>query len=186
MAFNAEEFRKRVFDKRPLSPAFFEVEIPVVPNCLKDYVNANSLFRDLSFKIHRTDIPTRQFETMERRHNGPQRVIPYGLIYASHQMEIIEDELSNTRAIFDTWMWSCFNELDLYKVKYYDDIIAPEVNIKVYNSSGEVIAIYRLKEVYPINVGVSQLAWDSRDQFMTIPVEFSYREFVVEYPKGIL
>lgn len=186
MAFNAEEFRKKVFGARPLSPAFFEVEFPVVPECLRSFVNASTLMKDLTFKVHRTDIPTRQFETMERRHNGPQRVMPYGLIYASHQIEVIEDELMNVRALFDTWMNECFNENNLYKVKYYDELIAPEMNIKVFNASGEVIAIYKLKEVYPINVGVTQVSWDSRDQFMTIPVELSYREFTVQYPKGIL
>jgi len=181
MGFNASEFRSR-FTKwsRPAAANKFEVILERIPDVLEGKLTPKEIetFNNLRYRIQTADIPARSFETQERRHNGPQRIMPFGLIYTTQQIEIIEDEDGTIKKIFDKWHSAVFNQETSYKVAYYDDVVS-DMFLRIFNSKGEVTSEIKFLEAYPVSVAPAQLAWNNNDSVLVIPVEFVYREWRV-------
>lgn len=129
-------------------------------------------------------MPSRQLETVERRYSGPQRLIPYGHIYSTLNVEMIETSNGDARRIFDAWQESA-NGGDTFRPKYYDDIIT-DLKLDVFDKSGKVVRTYIMKDCFPISVNPSQLAWDNENSYLVIPIEISlWRWYAVETPETI-
>ena len=128
--------------------------------------------RDLTFLCKQAEVPSRQLETIERRYNGPVRLVPYGHIYATYNVEFIETSSMYVRKLLNFWQEAA-NGYDAFEPAYYDDIVG-EMRLDVYNKDGQVQASYMFDEVFPISVNPSTVAWDSENTMMVIPVEFSY------------
>lgn len=181
MAFNAANFRTQFYNSkwhRPAANNTFEVVFESVPKVLQGKLTAaeEKVFFGLRFRIQTADLPTRQFETQERRYAGPQRVMPFGLIYSTQQLELIEDESLTVRSIFDKWQSAVFNEENSYTIPYYDDVVT-NFTLRVFNQQGALAKEFRFFEAYPISVQPSQMSWANNDSNIIVPVELAYREW---------
>lgn len=205
--FDTTVLRSNLMNANPASPAYFELGFSALPAIfnkelwgdrpdlrdrfqkiasirhIRDEQSWIDNFADFRFRCMATDLPSRQIETQERRYSGPQRLIPYGIIYNNLNVELIEGKNLRMREIIDVWMDMIYGasfELggsDMPTPAYYDDIIG-EMLLKVYAKSGEVVRSYKFRDVFPVTVAPSQLSWSGDNQILTIPVEFSYYDFV--------
>lgn len=179
MGFNASQFRSRFNTwSRPASANKFEVIIERIPTVLEGKLTPKEIevFNNIRYRIQTADIPARSFETQERRINGPQRLMPFGLIYTTEQVEIIEDEDGTIKKIFDKWHSAVFNQINSYKVAYYDDVVS-DMFVRTFNSAGVATSEIKFLEAYPVSVAPAQLSWQNNDSILVIPVEFVYREW---------
>ena len=77
--------------------------------------------------------------------------MPFGLIYSTQQLEIIEDESLAVRSIFDKWQSAVFNEENSYTVAYYDDVIT-NFTLRIFDQAGEMVKEVRFFEAFPVAV----------------------------------
>ena len=140
---------------------------------------------NVRFRVQAADLPQRQLETQPRFTNGPQRMIPFGIIYATTVIDVIESDQYDMRKYFDEWMsrmsgltsdGSATEAKDRYKMAYYDDCVATFI-IVAYAANGLPQAKWTLKEAYPIAVNATQMNWANVNQYVTIPVELAYHEW---------
>lgn len=140
---------------------------------------------NVRFRVQAADLPQRQLETQPRFTNGPQRMIPFGIIYATTVIDVIESDQYDMRKYFDDWMGrmsgltgdeGATEAKDRYKMAYYDDCVATFI-IVAYAANGLPQAKWTLKEAYPIAVNATQMNWANVNQYVTIPVELAYREW---------
>ena len=212
MAFNVNELRYASFNPllRPVaSPAYFEAYFDTIPVVLQDDVISffggsrvgkilNGAAQEVKerllgpgpsmnvrFRVQAADLPQRQLETQPRFANGPQRMIPFGIIYATTVIDVIESDQYDMRKYFDEWMGrmsgltgdgGATEAKDRYKMAYYDDCVATFI-IVAYAANGLPQAKWTLKEAYPIAVNATQMNWANVNQYVTIPVELAYHEW---------
>lgn len=212
MAFNVNEFRYAnliPFYKPFASPAYFEAYFTKIPVILSrevvgvfgtsfignilnnaaqeiiDRVTAPSPATNVRFRVQSADLPQRQLEVQPRFTNGPQRMIPFGTIYATTHIEVIESDQYDMRNFFDTWMDAITSMShrkrkvgndNKYRMHFYDDIVS-EFVIVAFSSNGLPQFRWTLKEAYPVAVNASQMNWGAVDQYVTIPVEIAYHEW---------
>ena len=140
---------------------------------------------NVRFRVQAADLPQRQLETQPRFTNGPQRMVPFGIIYATTVIDVIESDQYDMRKYFDAWMGRMSGltrdgepteAKDRYKMAYYDDCVATFI-IVAYAANGLPQAKWTLKEAYPIAVNASQMNWGNVNQYVTIPVELAYHEW---------
>jgi hypothetical protein len=184
--FNAETFRAEFGRALPSSKyiVIFSNAPKVmthdgVNGALKAVVNPSwsEKAAGLSFGAIQAELPMRQLDTLERRYNGPVRNVPVGHTYATMNFEFIDSMSKKMRAFFATWQENIFTTANQYGVPYYDAIIVPEVTVKIFGQDGREVERYVIHEVYPINIGSTQLAWANKDQIMTTNVEFSFHRW---------
>ena len=233
MAFNVNELRYASFNPllRPVaSPAYFEAYFDTIPVVLQDDVISffgssrvgkilNGAAQEVKerllgpgpstnvrFRVQAADLPQRQLEVQPRFTNGPQRMIPFGAIYATTVIDVIESDQYDMRRFFDEWMGIISGQIQRtsekenpslldkalsvlgqdrnteaingskYKVQFYDDCTADFVII-AFAANGLPQAKWTLKECYPVAVNATQMNWANTNQYVSIPVELSYHEW---------
>lgn len=191
MAFNAQNFRAS-FEK-PAQSNYFELTISRSPSFISEIESksalrnpntplVNEMLSKIAFRCRATELPSKQLETIERRYHGPQRLVPYGSIFSTLNLEFIEDDKYSVRNFFDTWQDFAFGG-DKYRPAYYDQIIA-DMTLTVFNASGVAVREYVFKDAYPISVNPSQMTWDTNNNILFVPIEITYFEFVSKSLEG--
>lgn len=186
MAFNLKQFREST-KKGFVQPNHYEIEfVGAPPAILKDKEVSNS-FNNVKMKCFSTQLPGMVLDVIERRYHGPYRLIPVGFTFQQMPIMLYEDTSYSVRKLFDTWMYSIAEDRDLF-VKYYDDIIAKQMNIYLYkrgfnsnNQTTESIPVrtYILEEVYPLSVSPVQLDWSANNTVMGVSVELQFHRWSV-------
>jgi len=191
MAFNTNIIRSSLLQSSPANPAYFEVRFNGMPKIFEG--NSSGVidsietrkgrqgkwednFQDFRYRCTDAELPARQLMTQERRYVGPQRLLPYGILYGTLNLNLIEGKNIRMRELFDTWQDSVFSGAN-YRPHYYDDVIC-DMTIDVYDKSGNKVREYLLKECFPVSVNPSQLSWSGNSQIMTVPIEIAYHEFI--------
>jgi len=201
--FDATKFRANLLNANPASSAYFELAFLGLPPCFEGekhnrpdlvtrrehVMSARGIrpqkwednFADFRFRAMATDLPARQLETQERRYNGPSRLIPYGLLYSNLNVELIEGKNLRMREFLDAWMDFIYGGekgMDYYpRPLYYDDIIC-NMELRVYDKSGNIVRTYILQDCFPVTVAPSHLSWANDNQFIVVPVEFAFHDFI--------
>jgi len=194
MAFNSTQFRHEALNplQRPTtSPAYYEVYFNAPPECLRTggsfgildgliELGSNIIFGDsdsIKFRVKGVDLPQRQLETQPRFTNGPQRLVPYGLVYSTMNLEIIESDRYKIRRFFELWHDKIYSQNNSYAVEYYNKLVADKLTIVSYTASGLPVRVWEMKEAYPIAINSSQMSWDSINQYLIINVEIAFHEW---------
>ncbi len=71
----------------------------------------------------------------------------------------------------------------LFEVAYREDFIST-VHITTFDQQQKNIVQYRLFEAFPMQVGDVTAAWAETDQFATLPVQFTFRNYTVHKLQG--
>ena len=199
MAFNYLLARHEALNplSRPYaSPAYYEVYFNAPPPCMTEdgktsllddiiELGSNILFGDPSsirFRVKGVDLPQRQLETQPRFAEGPMRLMPYGLVYSTMNMEIVESDQYKIRQFFEEWHTKIFSNKNNYGVEYYDRLVADKLTIVAFASSGIPTRIWEMKEAYPIAINTSQMSWDAQNQYLVINIELAFHEWESREP----
>lgn len=192
MAFNALHFRHEALNplQSPItSPAYFEAFFNAPPKCLQGpsgllstikNVATGLIFGDndsIRLRVKAIDLPQRQVETQPRFANGPMRMMPYGLVYSTINLEIIESDRYKIRRFFEEWHDKVFNKSNAYAVEYYSELIADKLTIVAYSPTGIPVRMWEMTEAYPIAINSSQMNWDSINQYLVINIEIAFHEW---------
>lgn len=192
MAFNANDFRQSFnnggTNNTPLSltasPAYFEVHFGGMPGCLtrsdmrsSTAKKLDKAARSIKYRAKAADLPARQMVSVQRAFNGPHKLVPYSSIYSTSIIEFIETADFDIRTLFDTWQGMIEGNQRDYVSEYYDDIILPELIVRAFDKSGKAKQEWIFYNVFPVSVNPSQLNWDSKSSYITVPIELSYHRW---------
>lgn len=136
--------------------------------------------KQLSMLAQNASLPGRTISTTPHRMYGTVREMPYGVLYAPITITFICTNIMVERAFFDLWQQSIVYPKSNY-MNYYNDYVGRVLVQKVDNAGwavgsvvGELISTYILEEAYPKVVQEQELAYGSKNEVMTLTVEFSY------------
>lgn len=188
MAFNISDF-KATMDKYggPARSSLFEVVITKASEA-----NSSMSGRDLTFFCNSVNFPGMTFTTTEMTAVG-QRPFQFPTVLTNEPINasFMVDSDHQVLTFFHNWMQKVLNyssaggvngaigsgdKLQLpYEVGFKDEY-ACNMTIKHYSteSLGEKFYEVRLENVFPSNLGDLELAWESNDQYLRMPVSFIY------------
>ena len=192
MAFSVSKFRSAFSGAKQeyvIAPSnYFEVQFMDLPRVFEAAFNkesksiqknlADESFRNMRFRCHHADIPSKQIATMNRGgFMGPNRQMPQGSTFAPIQLDFVETPRFNIRAFFDAWSELCEGYHNNYINEYYDDIIMPEINIVMFSRDGKKIARWTLYDAWPSSITHSSVSWDATNSTITVGAEILYHRW---------
>ena len=131
--------------------------------------------RKISLRAQNVTLPGRNLATTQESNvYGPDREIVEGITYADDiSMQFQASSGLDERVFFENWQRQAFNE-KTWNIGYYNDYIG---TIEMYILDKQDQRRYGIKlwEVFPKTIGSNDLAYDSNDQIMLLPVSFTFR-----------
>lgn len=164
----------------------FELKISNIPKVLTELksqqiTKLNDTARLLSFRCQSVDMPGASAETTVRFTNGPVRQIPIGVTFQTLNVELIEDQTYAIRQFFDNWLKAIHaggqNSQNAYRIPFYNDICVDKMTLTVYDDESKKARVYTFHEVYPSAINPSQMSWQTNDQNVIIPIEFTFHRW---------
>ena len=131
--------------------------------------------RKISLRAQNVTLPGRNLATTQESNvYGPDREIVEGVTYADDiSMSFQASSGLDERVFFENWQRQAFNE-KTWNIGYYLDYIG-HVEMYVLDKQEQRRYGIKLWEVFPKTIGASELAYDSNDQLMLLPVSFTFR-----------
>ena len=131
--------------------------------------------RKISLRAQNVTLPGRNLSTTQESNiYGPDREIVEGVTYADDiSMSFQASSGLDERVFFENWQRQAFNE-KTWNIGYYLDYIG-HVEMYVLDKQEQRRYGIKLWEVFPKTIGASELAYDSNDQIMLLPVSFTFR-----------
>jgi len=163
----------------------------------------------LKFRAQNVNLPSIAFMNTESNRYGMGPVIkqPYNAVYGDIQTSFITDKQGLIYEFFFIWMNAIYNfsetssnssasgnisipvngtatnySAPTYTTRYEDDIVAPSIDINVYDNTGKTIQTVSAYRAKPIAFTTIPLAWDQTDTLLKCNVTFTYREWTVTFP----
>ena len=131
--------------------------------------------RKISLRAQNVTLPGRNLSTTQESNiYGPDREIVEGVTYADDiSMSFQASSGLDERVFFENWQRQAFNEKP-WNIGYYLDYIG---HIEMYVLDKQEQRRYGIKlwEVFPKTIGANELAYDSNDQIMLLPISFTFR-----------
>ena len=168
MPLNIEEFKRRLDTNLGPTPVNrFEVRFDAPPL---------SVPRDLSFFVEQAELPGRSLATQDTKIYGPVRKIPYASIYVETTLTFIcTNRGMQEKRFFDGWQ-EIINPSDSHDVSYYNDVVC-DMRVTVFDDFNNKQYIVNFNEVFPLNLGVINLAQNQNSDYARLPVTFAYRNW---------
>ena len=131
--------------------------------------------RKISLRAQNITLPGRNLATVQEGNvYGPDREIVEGVTYADDiSMSFQASSGLDERVFFENWQRQAFNE-KTWNIGYYLDYIG-HVEMYVLDKQEQRRYGIKLWEVFPKTIGANELAYDSNDQIMLLPVSFTFR-----------
>ena len=131
--------------------------------------------RKISLRAQNVTLPGRNLSTTQESNiYGPDREIVEGVTYADDiSMSFQASSGLDERVFFENWQRQAFNE-KTWNIGYYLDYIG-HVEMYVLDKQDQRRYGIKLWEAFPKTIGANELAYDSNDQIMLLPVSFTFR-----------
>ena len=131
--------------------------------------------RKISLRAQNVNLPGRNLSTTQESNvYGPDREIVEGVTYADDiSMSFQASSGLDERVFFENWQRQAFNE-KTWNIGYYLDYIG-HVEMYVLDKQDQRRYGIKLWEVFPKTIGANELAYDSNDQIMLLPISFTFR-----------
>ena len=131
--------------------------------------------RKISLRAQNVTLPGRNLSTTQESNiYGPDREIVEGVTYADDiSMSFQASSGLDERIFFENWQRQAFNE-KTWNIGYYNDYIGT-IEMYVLDKQDQRRYGIKLWEVFPKTIGANDLAYDSNDQIMLLPVSFTFR-----------
>ena len=150
-------------------PTNFEVFIFDMPNA--------------SFRCESTELPSRNFATVDQKTYGPVEVFPVQTFYDKINLTFICSDDMNEKKYFDSWM----EKISSAKgptgngVKFdfeYKDLYQKDIDIKQIKITGKESYTIRLINAFPISTNALSLRWDALNSVHKLPITIAFRYFI--------
>ena len=134
-----------------------------------------SELRKISLRAQNVTLPGRNLSTTQDSNiYGPDREIVEGVTYADDiSMSFQASSGLDERLFFENWQRQAFNE-KTWNIGYYNDYIST-IEMYVLDKQDQRRYGIKLWEAFPKTIGANELAYDSNDQIMLLPVSFTFR-----------
>ena len=173
------DFKKR-FKGGPLIPNRYEVVFENAPVSTIEKQNS----KQVSFMCSSLELPGRNLASAEQKVYGPLRKIPYTSTFVDTTMTfLLTQQAMVEKRFFDSWQ-ETINDINTFDSSYYDDSVC-DVQINVLDEYiNDKLYSIKLLEVWPMNVGALNFAYDTKDTPATLTVTFAYRKWVMNETIG--
>lgn len=144
-------------------------------------------YRNLSLLCKNVALPFVSLSTSPVRITGEQYEVPYDRNFSPASMMFFVDRKMQVKMFFDVWI-NQIQRTDTRTIGYFDDIVAPTINIHVLDKS-ELQTLYTvtLYNAYPKTLGAMNLDHDSSGlQLFDVSFEYQYYDTegaLGDYPK---
>jgi len=151
--------------------------------------------KELSFNASAVGLPSKNLDSLDVKRFGALFKVANGVGVDSVTVTFICSEDMRERIFFEGWMDYIYgmdekysqkmgdngvtlDHAGLYRMKYYDDYVAP-LFIEMYGADSEIVQ-YRVKcfDAWPANIGELSLAWGDSSEVATFSVVFNIRDWV--------
>ena len=131
--------------------------------------------RKISLRAQNVTLPGRNLATVQEGNvYGPDREIVEGVTYADEiSMTFQASSGLDERIFFENWQRLAFNE-KTWNIGYYRDYTG-HIEMYILDKQNQRRYGIKLWEVFPKTIGANELAYDSNDQLMLLPVSFTFR-----------
>lgn len=205
MPFNINTFKSKIDQFGGLArPNVFEVAfVPIRNGGFPDVIlnNTNLAGLDLKFFCQTVTLPGLSVEVFDYRpnNNDMARSMPRVIGHSDLECVFMVDDQHKLVEFFHTWMRVVANYTDQafgsqlpYEIGYKSDYASSMV-IRMYSRSpinnkvGDSFYECRLMDVFPVQIGTVMLEWAQNDSYMTLPVSFSYSNYIIKrYVNGVV
>lgn len=207
MAFDINDFFSNLSQYGTSLASKFDVQI-TLPNFMSNVQfngqNQNNqalinLPRMLQFRAESVVLPSVvQLALESKRYGlGPSTTHPYNAVFSDIPMTFLCDRGGLIYYFFFTWMNSIYNfaETDVnnssigigttsnispsYTANYEDDIVSNVIGITIYDHAGHSIMTIQLYRAKPMMLVGQPFDWNQTNKFVTLNINFRFREFSV-------
>lgn len=176
MPFNINELRGMLGKRGVQRLTNYAVNITPPSTLLDEVVYDIPLMCDTAY------IPGTAFNTDTFKHKGYglEERRPNGIIPEDLTLTFIGDAEGKLVKFFDKWGNKVMNshtssgpgtERFGYPVDYYGTL-----DLYMYDIDSSLMTTYTMQDAWPTNIGNVQVGWNMTDQFVIIPVTFTYRQ----------
>lgn len=157
-----------------------------IENILNDVLGRSS--RDLTFKVHKVQLPQRLIESYNISYIGPGKKFPREINNDNFQIEVLSSGTFWEHYMFLSWQaaildYDKYANEPSYDVAYYDDIIT-EAELLIFNDAGEQTYKVSFENIWPEGVGGEGFDWAKKDSIISFPVSFNFSTVTVEMTGG--
>lgn len=150
-------------------------ELPTFMNDSKllGYLGVTQFNEELGIMCYKATAPEKKFNTVKVKYeNQIERDIPTNYTWDVITFSFIERKDYLIYNLFNEWLDGMHNPIT-NTGRFYNEITS-DVKINFLNKDNEVMAYYSLIEAKPVGMTMSELTWETNDQFVSIDVDFSY------------
>jgi hypothetical protein len=113
-----------------------------------DFNNASDSLRLMRLFCDQTQLPDQNISTAQLRTYGEVREMPYENLYGNVNFSFYCDSNYIVKEFFDNWIQS-ISDRETRHWNYYDNYIAPNIDILTFNNDGRAVYGVKLYECYP-------------------------------------
>ena len=148
---------------------------------VNDYLDVNSISRDLTYLCEAAEFPGRGFENIEIAWYGPKFKVPHRSQYEPINLTFICRYGSLEREFFDEWM-NLINPVDTYNFNYRDSY-ATNLRLFSFDEDNNPTYSFTLVDCFPILINPQPVTWTD-DNFLRLVVNFTYTKWLREGRDG--
>ena len=201
MAFSISQFSSHMSQKGVLQNNKFEVLITPPPVMTGASVGGSSTIlgvsKDLMFRCANATLPGIALRTVDsnRFGIGVQEKMVFTGNYTDIDLTFYADRKGDLYTFWYAWMNLVFSTNGLefnnpvtvggnpnkpfYTAEYKDNYASPQIDIRVYDTSGNKALTYSLAKAYPIALNDVPVSWDSTNQLLKISAKITFREWAL-------
>ena len=176
---NINTFKKAITDKGGLSHTNqFLVNIAIPDAVNKALISLSSVGLpdyddEISILCYKANIPSRKLKTTPINiYNNLQLQIPQGYEWGNLILSFIERRDLVIKNLFDNWI-NTINNPVTNAGSFYDDVVSA-VKVNLLNKSNNIEGYIAFDKALPISTTMSELNWDTTNQYISIDVEWAY------------
>lgn len=133
----------------------------------------DDIVRSLNFMVESTELSGKDLTIMDTKYNQDYFSTPYDITYQPIEMTFKVSREMHEKNFFDMWLESIVNPYT-YQVEYFDNIVAPVIEIQQLDEADRVVHTVRMIKAFPVNVASMPLDNTSNDSTHRLSVTFAY------------
>lgn len=138
-----------------------------------EFGNASETLRLLRLFCDQTQLPDQNISTAQLRTYGEVREVPYENLYGNVNFSFYCDANYIVKDFFDAWIQS-ISDTETRHWNYYDNYIAPTIDIVLLNNAGREVYAVTLFECYPKQMQAATLDYAAKDT-MKVNISMNYK-----------
>jgi len=135
--------------------------------------NASDSLRLMRLFCDQTQLPDQNISTAQLRTYGEVREMPYENLYGNVNFSFYCDSNYIVKKFFDTWIQS-ISDPNTRHWNYYNNYIAPTIDIMLFNNDGRSVYLVSLYECYPKQMQAVTLDYAAKET-LKVNISMNYK-----------